>query len=1358
MFLSKLQSWKTIRNLARKKGPPCLKMKLTRELDLEFLEDRSLPSVTVGVSVAGIDGAHSSCGCQPPDGAVAAGPSNIMEAVNTALEIRDKSGNLLSGPTALSTFFSGHGFSVNAQSDPVILFDESVVNSSGPNGRFIVLILDFTSTSSPDHLDIAISNDADATHGFTNFRQIAIGEGSFFADQPRLGINADAYFVQFNMFSTSSGLYEHPQVLTIQKSTFISGGLTTFHHDLSSSLFSVDPADMHGAVTGGPEYYVTEGAVQNQIAVITETNVLSNTPTDSTTNIGVTSYVQPPAAPQRPSGTVTTNDSRMMNAVWRNNILVATHTVGTGSPQEAHARWYQFSTSGSTPTLTMSGEINPGSGIATYFPSVEIDSNNDIGMTYIESSSTEFVSMYVTGRTPSDPTGTMETGVRTLAGTATYGGSRMGDYSGIGVDPSNPTTFWAENEFINNSGAGSWATGIASFSLAPPPDHLSVTAPSGSTAGNAFSITVSALTSSNAVDPNYRGTIHFTFTGAGGVPMDYMFTATDAGMHTFTNGVTLNTAGSQTVTATDTAGSGGATAGSASVTVSPGNATQVVFGQQPTDAAVNAAFSPAVTVKIEDAFNNVETGDNTDQVSMAIGTNPGGGTLSGTNPATVNAGIATFSNLSINQVGMGYTLVASSGSLTQATSSTFNINNTVTTTIEGFESGNINPYTKVPTGGKNTFRVNSTAAHDGSFGLQDGPGTDWIFRNDSTVQVQTGQTITVWLQFSTAADGQANFGFGATSTGTLSIMASPASGVLQLQLNSGFTGTPTVLGSVNQTYAANHWYRLEVDWGSGGNITGKLLDSDGVTVLNTVTGSSTAITSGGIAFHATGTNAKFWDTVQKTAVPAGVTHFSISPSTTTTTAGTSFSITVTALDASNHVVTGYTGMVHFTSSDGQAISGNGLPADYMFTGTDAGMHTFTNGVTLKTAGNQTVSVNDTANTGLTGTTNPAIAVSPNTATQVVLGQPPSNTTVNTSITPAVTVMVEDAFGNVETGDNSDQVTLTIGTNPGGGTLSGTNPMTVSAGVATFSNLSINQVGNGYTLVASSGTLTSATSSPFNITPAGPSTIEGFESGNVTAYTVAPSGVKSTFQASSTAAHDGSFGLLGKPGTDWIFRNDSTVHVQQGDELTVWFQFSTAADGQANFGFGASSTGTLSIMASPASGVLQLQLINGYTGSPTVLGSVSQTYLANHWYRFEVDWGSTGNITGKLLDSDGTTVLNTVTGSSTAITSGGIAFHVLGTNPKFFDTVQRTPGVFVAGGAKLPGPPVSLAAALSYEMKLQHAGQQTNAFGPEDGDGGGDMGTGSVSALDASSVNQFFATKDTGSDHSTNQLFQILGTL
>src|SRR6185295_7896803 len=58
---------------------------------------------------------------------------------------------------------------------------------------------------------------------------------------------------------------------------------------------------------------------------------------------------------------------------------------------------------------------------------------------------------------------------------------------------------------------------------------------------------------------------------------------------------------------------------------------------------------------------------------LAISANPGNGTLSGTNTVNAVSGVATFSNLSIDKSGTGYTLLATSSSLTAATSATFNI-------------------------------------------------------------------------------------------------------------------------------------------------------------------------------------------------------------------------------------------------------------------------------------------------------------------------------------------------------------------------------------------------------------------------------------------------------------------------------------------------------------------------------------------------------------------------------------------------------------------------------------------------------------------------------------------------------------
>src|SRR5215472_18297038 len=105
-----------------------------------------------------------------------------------------------------------------------------------------------------------------------------------------------------------------------------------------------------------------------------------------------------------------------------------------------------------------------------------------------------------------------------------------------------------------------------------------------------------------------------------------------------------------------------------------GPPTKLAFVQGPSDTAVGATIAPAVTVAVEDANGNIETSDNATQVSLAIRTNPTGGTLSGGSAVTVASGIATFSGLSIDTAGTGYTLTASSTpSYNTATSAAFNV-------------------------------------------------------------------------------------------------------------------------------------------------------------------------------------------------------------------------------------------------------------------------------------------------------------------------------------------------------------------------------------------------------------------------------------------------------------------------------------------------------------------------------------------------------------------------------------------------------------------------------------------------------------------------------------------------------------
>jgi len=121
--------------------------------------------------------------------------------------------------------------------------------------------------------------------------------------------------------------------------------------------------------------------------------------------------------------------------------------------------------------------------------------------------------------------------------------------------------------------------------------------------------------------------------------------------------------------------------------------------------------------------------------------------------------------------------------------------------------------------------------------------------------------------------------------------------------------------------------------------------------------------------------------------------------------------------------------------------------------------------------------------GLAAVTSNGFAITSAAMNHLLFFQQPGNAIAGQALSPAVVVEVVDQNGSVMTTDNTDVLTLALGTNPGGGTLSGTLTLTVSAGVATFSNLSIDKAGSGYTLVVSSPGLPPVTSNSFAITPA-----------------------------------------------------------------------------------------------------------------------------------------------------------------------------------------------------------------------------------------------------------------------------------
>jgi hypothetical protein len=153
--------------------------------------------------------------------------------------------------------------------------------------------------------------------------------------------------------------------------------------------------------------------------------------------------------------------------------------------------------------------------------------------------------------------------------------------------------------------------------------------------------------------------------------------------------------------------------------------------------------------------------------------------------------------------------------------------------------------------------------------------------------------------------------------------------------------------------------------------------------------------------------------------------------------------------------------VKFTSTDSQAV----LPANYTFTATDAGTHTFS--VTLKTAGSDSVTATDTITGSITGKASTTVGAA---AASMLVVSAPSTATTGTAFN--VTVTLKDAYGNVATGFRSP-VTFTSTDSqavlPASYTYTATD-----AGVHTFS-VTLKTVGSqSLTATGGSGMSTTAT--------------------------------------------------------------------------------------------------------------------------------------------------------------------------------------------------------------------------------------------------------------------------------------------
>ena len=528
---------------------------------------------------------------------------------------------------------------------------------------------------------------------------------------------------------------------------------------------------------------------------------------------------------------------------------------------------------------------------------------------------------------------------------------------------------------------------------------------------------MTAQDAANATVALYRGTIHFTSTDPAAVlPADYLFTAGDAGMHTFTSGATLKTAGSRTITATDTANSG--LAGTSSgITVNAAGATHLVV-TAPSSAAAGAAFS--VTVTAQDQFNNTATGY-TGTIHF-IKTDSGAGSAV---PADYtftggDAGVHTFSN-SATLVTTGNQTITATDTVTSSITGT---SGSITVGAGGATHFSVSAPASATAGGAFTFVVtaldqfgNTATGYTGTvqFSSTDGqailPGNSTLTSGtgtfSATLKTAGSKTITATDTVTSSITGTSGNITVSAATATHFTLTAPPNATAGAAFSVAVTALDQFGNTATGYTGTAHFTKTDNGAGSAVPADYTFLASDNG--VHTFANGVMLVTAGAQTITATDTiTSSIAGSASVTVNAAAATHFSVTAPSNAP-AGTAFSLTVTALDQFNNTATAYGGTVHFTSSD--TAVGVTLPANYTFVAGDNGVHIFNNGATLVTAGNQTITATDTANAGITGTSG-AITVGAGGATHLSVAAT-SPQTAGAAFSFTVTAL--DQFNNTVTG-------------------------------------------------------------------------------------------------------------------------------------------------------------------------------------------------------------------------------------------------------------------------------------------------------------------------------------------------------
>ncbi|BAO45540.1 carboxypeptidase regulatory-like domain-containing protein [Thiolapillus brandeum] len=421
------------------------------------------------------EGNNNVTGVLPPDTVGDVGPNHYVQMVNSVVQIWDKTGTSLVGPSPINSLWTGFGgiCESNNDGDPIVLYDQAA-------DRWLLsqFALNFPNDF---HQCIAVSQTGDPT-GAYHLYDFLISTTKM-NDYPHFGVWPDGYYMAINQFDGSTSNWAGQGVVAFERNKMLAGlpAQKVYFDDPDPNLGGMLPADWDGTTAppaGAPNLFMQLGTTTS--LDIWQFHVDWTTPANST----FTPLVSPTVAaydsdlcggsrnciPQ-PGGTaVDTLAGRLMYRVQYRNFgthqsMVATHTVDENGSDHAGVRWYELRDSGSGWGVVNQGTYAPDAD-NRWMSSAAMDAQGNIAVGYSVSSTSTYPSIRYAGRLAGDPANTLPQAEAVLiagGGSQSHTSGRWGDYSNMSVDPVDDCTFWYTQEYYSADSSADWQTRIGSF-------------------------------------------------------------------------------------------------------------------------------------------------------------------------------------------------------------------------------------------------------------------------------------------------------------------------------------------------------------------------------------------------------------------------------------------------------------------------------------------------------------------------------------------------------------------------------------------------------------------------------------------------------------------------------------------------------------------------------------------------------------------------------------------------------------------------------------------------------------------------------------------------------------------------------